>query len=731
MTSNSRVPEFVLIAWLAVVALALAFGATTDAAPPLGDSQSYVGKAAAFWDMVHSGKFVNPLDLPWTFRPPGTILMAYPFGFTPDFRWFFFRSVFLPIVLLVAAVYIASYRLQLAGLQRAANRWITLALALTLAGMPILYQFQFNDTVPSLTAWGLVDNFFAGTAAVALASAMVAVRLRSRGWALAAVGIGALCLFIKPVGGLVMALLGLSWLILVGVEVRWNFAELSANKSMRRFAAFGLLSGAIIFAASLIIAFNSNYLSAENIALGRQAMSSLQAGDIRDVFGPLSQYPHLSFGYPLAAAVVLGLWASSRERGLYRFGVIALLCLAIGGAFLAFQADITQIRYSSPFVAMAFIALVPSMMDLAERFARRITMAAAAIFAAPTLCIAALLSMPVLSMSVAPANWQALFGVNLLANAYQAESDQALDLLQKMKAEALSGTTLYLLGVDWPVCAFFGQLEHENFIDPKSPRITARIGIDWQKSSAIRADDILTAGLVAFVPVAEGEVRDKILSNADVPDFTTELRLARAWASTLGEADGVTVVSETHVRLLKVVDPAKLEDAMGRLDAAHRWPAARPSNLKSKWSQEDVNLIQQQLPPTSVNIKFRADGDDAGRVLYTIHAATVVSDLHGLQTKFWVEPGMPAPEKPWYLFTHLVNSAGDILENNQVLLSRLPNTEPDGSIRLYSTFFKNRPAAAAAIGFGVYRPVGQSSEQLWADQGKTDWSGHRVLIPLP
>ena len=148
MSDNSKIPTLVLIAWLAVVAVALAMGATTDAAPPLGDSLSYVSKAAAFWDMVHHGKFVNPLDLPWTFRPPGTVLMAYPFGFTPDFRWFFFRSVFLPIVLLVAAVYIARYRLQ-----PAANPWITLALALTLAGMPILYQFQFNDTVPSLTAW--------------------------------------------------------------------------------------------------------------------------------------------------------------------------------------------------------------------------------------------------------------------------------------------------------------------------------------------------------------------------------------------------------------------------------------------------------------------------------------------------------------------------------------------------------------------------------------------------
>jgi hypothetical protein len=344
--------------------------------------------------------------------------------------------------------------------------------------------------------------------------------------------------------------------------------------------------------------------------------------------------------------------------------------------------------------------------------------------AVPTLCIAVLLSMP-----AAPPKWQAFFGVDLLANAYQAESDQALDLLKKLKAESSPGTTLYLLGVDWPVCAFFGRLEYQNLIEPESPRIATRIGIDWQKSSAIRADDILNSSLIAFVPVKEGEGRDGILANPDVPDFTTELRLARAWASTLSESDGVTVVSETNVRLLKVVNPAKLEESMARLEAEHHWPATRPSNLRSKWSAEDVSLVKQQLPPNSVDIKFHADGDEG--VLYTVHAATVVSDLHGLQTKFWVEPGMPAPEQPWYLFTHLVNAAGEIIENNQVLLSGLPNTPADDSIRLYSTFFKNRPAAATAIAFGIYRPVGQSSEQLQADRGKTDSSGHRVLIPLP
>ena len=66
-------------------------------------------------------------------------------------------------------LYIASFRLP------GADSWIVLALALTISGMPILYQFHFNDAVPALTAWGLVDNFFAGIAGWPLA-------LKLAGW---------------------------------------------------------------------------------------------------------------------------------------------------------------------------------------------------------------------------------------------------------------------------------------------------------------------------------------------------------------------------------------------------------------------------------------------------------------------------------------------------------------------------------------------------------------------
>ena len=90
--------------WLAAITLGLALAARTAADPPVWDALSYVQKAFGFWQAVGVHKLVNPFDLPMTLRPPGTILMSYPFGWSDDFRWFYFRSCFIPIALFAGAV---------------------------------------------------------------------------------------------------------------------------------------------------------------------------------------------------------------------------------------------------------------------------------------------------------------------------------------------------------------------------------------------------------------------------------------------------------------------------------------------------------------------------------------------------------------------------------------------------------------------------------------------------
>ena len=70
--------------------------------------------------------------------------MSYPFGFTTAFAGQYFRSIFWPIILLAAAVYIVGHSRETSQ----SSPWLIAAMALTLCGMPFLYQFQPNDIVP-------------------------------------------------------------------------------------------------------------------------------------------------------------------------------------------------------------------------------------------------------------------------------------------------------------------------------------------------------------------------------------------------------------------------------------------------------------------------------------------------------------------------------------------------------------------------------------------------------
>ncbi len=106
--------------------------------------------------------------------------MSYPFGLTPDFHGFYFRSIFLPILSIVAAVYIV------AGIaQVKASGWRVAAMAFLFSSLPMFYWMDWNDERWNNNGWGMVDNFQAGIAAMAVAAVLKSQMTRS--WRLAAV----------------------------------------------------------------------------------------------------------------------------------------------------------------------------------------------------------------------------------------------------------------------------------------------------------------------------------------------------------------------------------------------------------------------------------------------------------------------------------------------------------------------------------------------------------------
>ena len=715
--AKAAIPHLVLLAWLVVVGVALAFHHTLVAAPPVGDALSYIAKAKAFWEAIQQGHIVDPFNVPSSFRPPGTILMSYPFGFTPDFRWFYFRAAFLPVVFLVGAVYAAAPSIK-------THPWLTLACALILSGMPILYQFEFNDDLRSLAAWGLVDNLHAGVAALAMASTLRAVRLQSHGWTLAAVLLAAFCVFIKPAGGLVMIVIALTWLMLIGQGCGWNVRRLRETPAALRFTAFGLAAGVIVYALVTWAAFQSQYLSAANIAYGRQAIAILRENDIRSTFDYSGDFLRLSLGYPVVLTIIIGLMAALYNRQHRIFAAIACLSAVMGGALLILQADITQMRYAVVFAAMTFVALLPAMIDAAARAQRAVVLSLGGLLVLPTLGIAILVAMP-----APPLLAQAALGINLLSNSYQAEGAEAVSWLEALKTEGVKATSLYVLGFEWSTFAFWGMVEYQNLADPSWPRVQPITSVDWLRSSAVRTADILASDYIVFQPVTDTAARDILLNARDVPDFITEQRLARAWLSTLGETDGLKVMSETRTRIVKIVDCQRLEASLAQLDAAHTWPPKRPSSLKSWWTAEEIASFKPQLSPDVADIGFHIPTQTDAT--YIVRAASVTPDLEGLKVQFWIETGPGPSAAGQEVFVHLLNEAGEIVGNAQLPLLDLPPPSATRAARLYTAFFPAPPKTAASIAFGLFRPAGQSAEFLIADHGKGDWEGRRIFMPLP
>jgi hypothetical protein len=555
-----------VIGWLATIGVAEWFYAVAEVEPPGWDTLSYSIKAAYFWEEITHGRFQNLLALAPSLRPPGTVLMSYPFGFSIYFQAFYFRSVFFPLVLLVGAVYIVGYYREMPD----AAKWLLAVLAIAIAGMPILFQFQGNDPNTAIITWGHVDNFLAGVAAVAVASCMRSARTHSTWWAAAAIFAAAFCFMIKPAGLLVMMLVGASWLLLITFQVRWNLFRLWQETVLRRFCVVCLITGVIIYGLTIIVAFSSPYMGAVNVASGAAGLAILHRDFALPIgFDTLSRLLHLSFGYPLLVLVGLGLIVSMTIREERGAAAAAGLCVVTGIWFWIFATGPTaNVRYVLPFGVMAFIILVPSLVRTISCLPAWLRVSAAAAIMAPTAAISLLLLGP-----RPPADWQQLLGINLSSGVFRAEDEQAVALLSKLQEEGTPSALVYFLGLSSPARCFGAALSYWTFVNQGLPRVTVQLPVNWQSTTTYRFSELALADYVVFSPMRDDAQLRQLLDSRSVPDLNAENLLMKAWFSSLTPTDGVDMVSETRVRLLRIAHRARFQQALQRLRAAYDWRA--------------------------------------------------------------------------------------------------------------------------------------------------------------
>lgn len=551
-------PYVLLLGWVILAGWGTWSAARSSIDPPAMDAMTYAQKASAFWAAVDKGEWFNPLDLPPTVRPPGTILMSYPFGFTTDFAGFYFRSSFLPLALLALAVVLAH-----STPAPTRERWAVAALGVALASLPVCFQFQLTR-LPSAVFWGLTDGFIAGVAGLAMAAVVRSVDRRSAAWAAVAALLASFTLLIKPAGLLVMAAAGLSWLILAGTAIDWRRTR--GDFGHARFAVVGLAAASGIFAATLWAALTSDYFSPENTEFGAIALAQMR----REYTFITNFNPDLfifmvkiTLGFVVCGLTVLGLVAAIWRPVMRRYAAAAAVCLLIGLWFWLVQTGMELSRHVLPFAAMTVVALVPPLSAFfAWLYAPARALALLAI-AAPGLVSTALLFTP-----DPPTRWQEALGISIAANAYDAENRQALEFLKTVQGSGAPQATLFFFDIFPALLKVYGVIDYANTFMGQTPRVTVLQPRSWQTHSVYKFDTMIGADYIAFETMDETELNRR-LALPGAADFNAENVLLSAWFQTLKPEDGISIVSDTRVRILKVENREVLRTKLHALKAGY------------------------------------------------------------------------------------------------------------------------------------------------------------------
>jgi hypothetical protein len=490
MALKRHIPLLFVIVWTLVVGIAIGRVAVSAIEPPAWDALTYAMKAKFFWQRVGAGGLFNPFNIAWSARPPGTVLVSYPFGFSTAFQWQFFRSVYIPTVLFVVAVYVVGHT----RLMTSRTEWLLAALAVILASIPLVYQFQARDELPIVGYWGVVDGFLAAMSALAAAGTVRSARTHSVPWAAVAATAAVLCFSIKPAGLVIMGLIGIIWLMLVAAACGSNIIHLRRDRATWRYVIVsGALAG-VIYSIALRAGFFSDYFSAANIAYGVRVLEIFRS----EFNFPLNAEQgdlliRTSFGYGIPILSLLGFIAALCQRHHRGAAVAAALCIAAGTWFWFFQMPISQVRYVAPFGVIVFVVLVPALLAMGERVHLGLVAAISLVAILPAALITGLLIVP-----DPPLSFQRLAGVNLAAKLYGAEIAQAHDFERTLKAEKISRAKVYLFDLASPSRTFTSVLDYASLVDQTAPNVTVLSPIDWQTPSAFRLDEIRRADFIAF-----------------------------------------------------------------------------------------------------------------------------------------------------------------------------------------------------------------------------------------
>ena len=544
-------PTLLLAIWISATGHFIWQRAHESHQPPIYDQIQYIQKAKASWENLRNGFPQNPFNVKPALRPPGTVLVTYPFGYTDDYQAFYFRSLFLPFVIWTFSVLIVFWPLG-AGFKSSDILKAVLA-ALCLGPMPMFLQFEFPATI----CWGYMDIFLGATAGLAIATMGRGMLNRSWPWILLSICTATLSVMIKPSGSLVLLATGIYFTCWEGLHLIRE--KRLGNPLNLKLAVFGLLGFAIIGGGVSAICIQSAYIGMENRAFMGKSMLVIQ-----DLTSMSSTWQYLKKGYVflgphgvlvsagscLVAAAVILLPRKLTPKNAITFNLIFGLAIIIFGLyFWQKRTGMSEVRYFAPFACMGLSAILLAIRPILIHV-RPIGLRAMGII----LCILPAINFLLLAAIKNPdARWQRFSGVEVsIAETESAALKMGKWLGEKAQMSA-SNPNVYMIGLNKSFIEFECHSIFEAFRHPDIHYYTCTQQIDWLEKTTYDLKTMLGKSDFILHGIPDSNSLKTLLSEKKGGHYNLETVLLNAFLSSLKDDESISVAYTTNeFRLISI-----------------------------------------------------------------------------------------------------------------------------------------------------------------------------------
>ncbi len=565
-----KLPEILGFFWLAFLAGSVWRYAKHSHLPPLYDAFTYFEKAYNFWQAAATGRLFNPLDIAPTFRPPGTILMSYPLGFSLEPHGFFFRSVFFPAVLLFASVLVAIYNVR----DKFQNRVYAILIASFVSTLPFLYHFQLGP-LSNGTYWGLVDGFLSALAALGAAAAWRGSYSKSGiiAWSCFIVMAFAsiTCMLVKPSGAVISALIGVVFVLFSTYQLKLVWHQKATRHLVMRRSIAG--AGIVFFSDFLVLiaSLHSHYLSADNFRVGEENIAIMKD----ELYLPLSQvWTVVNSGLgiffiffiamsPVTIFVSRYFYRNAKNEAAVILSVIFALFSFLFGAWfwLIAAGGGTQIRYGLPFFMMGVIWLTPGLFQVLRFSSVALSFVLMIMFLAAPINLGLILSVSNPSLT-----WQRLSGVSLTSH-FPSKNIDAFEGLVDMPRGASAIAYSLALGTNDAVLSALAA--RAQLLHPKLPPLDIDRPVNWIRQSVVSVSELSRSTYIVFEPRL---IDPSVLHEKTVKTLGSEQQIFATWINQLSSRNGVaTNFKDNSVIIIKIVDRKLFVQSMKQFIAGYQW----------------------------------------------------------------------------------------------------------------------------------------------------------------